>query len=48
MSQTKKPDTRTDAEKLADWRAKRGKPLDTPKGKYKWGTKSSGKKESEK
>lgn len=37
------PKPQTEAEKIANWRATR-KPLDTPKGKYGWGKKSSGKK----
>lgn len=37
----------SDQERIDAWRRKRGQPIDTPKGKYKWGTKSSGKKESD-
>ena len=44
MSKEKKPDTRTDTQKYEDWQRKRT-PLDTPKGKFGWGKKSSEKKE---
>lgn len=39
----------TEAEKIAKWREDRARKggLDTPKGKYKWGTRSSSRKESD-